>query len=95
MRLFAANLGLFTYVIAAEMPRKAFDGTIELSPFVVQSSRDTGYVATDTVAGSRLNTALVDTSAAIDIMTLEFLEDIAATTLEEARRGKNGSTNSR
>jgi iron complex outermembrane recepter protein len=60
------------------------DETIELSPFVVQSSRDTGYVATDTVAGSRLNTPLVDTSAAIDVMTLEFLEDIAATTVEEA-----------
>jgi iron complex outermembrane recepter protein len=60
------------------------DGPVELSPFLVQSIRDKGYVAADTLVGSRLSTPLVDTPAAIDVMTAEFLDDMGAITLEEA-----------
>jgi outer membrane receptor protein involved in Fe transport len=57
---------------------------IALSPFVVQSDRDSGYTATNTLAGSRLNTELRDTAAAISVFTKQFLEDIAVTNVVDA-----------
>jgi outer membrane receptor protein involved in Fe transport len=62
----------------------AQDETVELSPFVVDDSRDVGYLATNTLAGSRLNTSLRDTPASISVLTPEFLADIAAFDLREA-----------
>jgi catecholate siderophore receptor len=53
--------------------------TLMLSPFTVQSERDTGYQATSTLAGTRLNTPLKDLGASISIYTKDFLEDIGAT----------------
>lgn len=57
---------------------------IELSPFVVSTDRDVGYLAGNTLAGSRLNTALKDTPAAISVLTSEFLSDIGAFDISEA-----------
>lgn len=57
---------------------------IELSPFTVNSSQDVGYVANNTLAGSRLNTSLKDTAATISVMTEEFLADIAAFSVSDA-----------
>ena len=57
----------------------ADERTVELSPFVVNSARDTGYHATSTLAGTRLNAPLKDLGAAISIYPREFLEDIGAT----------------
>ncbi len=58
--------------------------TIELSPFLVSADKDVGYVATNTLAGSRLNTSLRDTAATIAVLTSEFLADVGATSLTEA-----------
>ena len=57
---------------------------LQLTPFSVTADADTGYIARDSLAGSRLNTALKDTPASLSVLTKEFLEDIGATTLEEA-----------
>lgn len=57
---------------------------IELSPFVISSDSEKGYVATSSLAGSRLKTDLKDIAAQIDVMTPEFLNDISAVNLEEA-----------
>ncbi|MSU50359.1 MAG: hypothetical protein EXS37_14945 [Opitutus sp.] len=56
---------------------------VELSPFEVRAEQDTGYVAQNTTAGSRLNTNLKDLGAAISIYTAEFLNDIGATNLTD------------
>lgn len=58
--------------------------TVTLSPFVVQTDKDTGYAASSTLAGSRLNTELKDTPAAISVMTAEFLLDIGAVNVIDA-----------
>src|SRR5688572_6524738 len=50
-----------------------------LSPFGVQSSRDTGYQATSTLAGTRINTPVKDLAASISIYTKDFIEDLGAT----------------
>src|SRR5688572_28961934 len=58
--------------------------TIELTPFTVNAERDVGYIATSSLAGSRMNTELKDTAASISVLTKEFLDDIGATSLVEA-----------
>jgi outer membrane receptor protein involved in Fe transport len=67
----------------ASEARSRNDDAVQLSPFVVQSDRDTGYQATSTLAGTRLNTELKDLGAAISIYTKEFLDDIGATNSSE------------
>ncbi len=57
---------------------------VTLSPFEVSATQDTGYVGQDTLSGSRLRTNLKDVAAAISPMTAEFLQDIAATSIEDA-----------
>ncbi|MBN2068382.1 MAG: TonB-dependent receptor [Opitutales bacterium] len=68
--------------------QSAYAQTVEedvyiLSPFTVESSQDIGYLAQNTLAGSRLNTSLKDTGAAISVMTPEFLEDVGATSMKD------------
>ncbi len=60
------------------------DATVLLSPFEVRTDKDTGYIATNTLAGSRLNTRLVDTPASISVMTKDFLNDIGALDVKQA-----------
>ena len=69
---------------AAPAATPAADAPVELSPFVVNTAQDTGYAANSTLAGSRLNTELRDTPAAISVMTREFLLDIGAVNVIDA-----------
>jgi iron complex outermembrane receptor protein len=87
-----ARLGsAFTLVAASALaaepaPGSGRDEAVVLSPFEVNSSKDVGYLAKDTLAGSRLNTSLKDVGAQVSIMTPEFLQDVAAVTMEDAFR---------
>ena len=56
---------------------------VELSPFTVNTDRDLGYQAENTLAGSRLNTQLRDTAGSISVFTREFLDDVAITDISE------------
>lgn len=55
------------------------DEAILLTPFEVSSTKDTGYAATDTLAGTRIRTDLRDVGSAIGVVTKEFMQDIGAT----------------
>lgn len=87
--LFAA--GLLPLTVAAQTAPAAANSTdakpdddvVVLSPFVVSTNKDVGYLATNTLAGSRLNTSLKDTGAAISVLTPEFLKDIGATNMKD------------
>ncbi len=59
---------------------------VTLSPFQVTSTLDTGYQATNTLDGGRLNTALRDTPAAIGVFTKDFMADIGATDIQHLLR---------
>lgn len=59
-------------------------GTILLSPFEVRTDGDYGYTATSALAGGRTDTPLKLTSAAISVMTSQFLEDIGSTNFRSA-----------
>ena len=59
----------------------AREPVIELSPFEVNTSKDVGYLAENTLAGSRLNARLRDTAGSVSVFTKEFLDDLAITDL--------------
>ncbi len=60
------------------------DGTLVLSPFSVQSDKDNGYMAANSVGGSRVNTAIKDIPIPIQVITSEFMNDIGATDLRKS-----------
>jgi iron complex outermembrane receptor protein len=71
---------------APPAPVTGQEAALQMSPFVVQTDQDTGYVAANTLAGSRLNTSLKDTAASISVFTSEFMSDIGAFELSEVVR---------
>lgn len=52
---------------------------VTLSPFEVTAQEDTGYQASETLAGTRIRTNLRDVGSAISVITPEFIRDIGAT----------------
>lgn len=56
---------------------------VVLTPFEVSSSKDTGYLATETLSGTRLNTRIEDTGVAETIITPDFMRDLGLTSLDE------------
>ncbi|MDQ8180291.1 TonB-dependent receptor plug domain-containing protein [Pelagicoccus sp. SDUM812005] len=55
----------------------------ELSPFEVDGSQDQGYRAENTLAGSRLNMSLEDVAQSVNVLTMEFLEDVGAENIDD------------
>jgi hypothetical protein len=51
---------------------------VVLSPFEVTTNKNVGYLANDTLAGSRLRTNLADVPNAISVFTPEFMADLNA-----------------
>ncbi len=94
MKLQHAFVALFSFTISGAVAtaqsvqpvesEAPAEDIVEMSPFVVTSASDQGYQATLTEAGSRLNSRLLDTSAAITIMTMDFLDDIGAVNIDDA-----------
>lgn len=81
--LILASLGAATGQTVAPLPPPAPAEVVELSPFTVNTSRDVGYQAENTLAGSRLNTQLRDTAGSVSVFTREFLDDVAITDIRE------------
>lgn len=75
----AAAVTAFAQSLPPPQLDKEEQKAILLSPFTVESERDTGYQASSTLAGTRLNTPVKDVGAAISIYTKDFLTDIGAT----------------
>src|SRR6478735_8033013 len=55
------------------------DEVLQLSPFEVNADEDTGYAATQTLAGTRIRTDLKDVGSAISVVTRQFMQDVGAT----------------
>lgn len=56
----------------------ASEAPVALSPFVIEAANETGYLASSTLAGSRLKTDFRDVASQVSVMTPEFLADIGA-----------------
>ncbi len=57
---------------------KVAEGKVELSPFRVNATTDSGYIATDTLAGTRIHTDLKDISSASLVVTGQFRSNASA-----------------
>lgn len=68
---------------------KRLDETVKLNPFVVNADADVGYLAANSLAGTRLNTSLKDTAASVSVMTEELLSDLGAVDMSEALKYAN------
>ncbi|MCB1122616.1 MAG: hypothetical protein KJT03_13775, partial [Verrucomicrobiae bacterium] len=78
--LFISSQIIFTSLAAAQ---EDDDEVVTLSPYQIEDDAHVGYLATTTLAGSRLNTALKDIPATVHVFTQEFIEDIGAIDLED------------
>ena len=56
---------------------------VVLSPFVVTTSGDIGYLAQNSLSGSRLNSSLADLAAPSTAFTQELLRDIGVTNIDD------------
>ena len=64
-------------------PVAAKEEVLVLTPFEVTSAKDTGYLASQTLSGTRLNTRIEDTGVAETIITPDFMRDLGITSLDE------------
>ena len=81
--------GLLPYVFGISLATSVFaqdaltddedDDIYLLSPFEVTQNEDVGYLATNTLAGTRIRTQLKDVGSAVSVITKEFLDDTGAT----------------
>ena len=68
--------------VPATAASETADQVVTLTPFEVAASADTGYGASTTLAGNRLNTDLRDIGNAVTVITAQFMKDIGATSNE-------------
>lgn len=74
----------FTIPMLAQEAAPAADQTIVLERFTVDVARDRGYVAVDSLAGGRTNTAIKFTPSAMSSLTRAFMDDLAIQDVREA-----------
>lgn len=84
--LFSAALACAQTAPATGVTPRPKEEVLELSPFVVASDRDEGWVAASTLAGNRTNTELANVPASIDAITAEFMQDFGVYTLEDTAK---------
>lgn len=65
-------------------PPKTDEETYTLSPFVVNTDKDVGYVAVDSLAGGRTNTPVKLTPASISSLTRTFIDDLGIQNVRDA-----------
>ncbi len=83
----------FAQTAPSQNPAAAPDKAVVLSPFVVDTSQDTGYFASNTLAASRLKTDLKDIASSVTVLTEEFMNDLAANDVASALAFVSGAEN--
>lgn len=68
----------------------AEDEAVVLSPFTVTTDKDHGYRATNSISGTRLNTAIKDLPMPIEVITEKFVRDTGSTDLRQSLRYSAG-----
>lgn len=68
---------------ATSAPGATEDKVIELSPFEVTAAGDKGYLASNTLSGTRLNSKLEDLASSITVVTKQQLIDTAAVDIND------------
>ncbi len=55
------------------------DDILKMNPFTVEGTPEKGYLATSSLAGTRLRSELRDLGSSVSVVTRDFLEDLGAT----------------
>lgn len=89
--LFAAFLGgsAHSQSVPAGSPAASADASsdmIVLSPFIVDTERETGWSANDTLSASRTRQALKDVPVNIDAITTDFMDDLGLFSADDVSR---------
>jgi hypothetical protein len=74
-----------------QVPPPIDDDIIMLSPFQVDASKDKGYFAENTLAGSRMRVNVSDLGAAISVVTKQQMEDTASLDINDVFRYEIGT----
>ncbi len=74
------------------LAQTAAETAVVLSPFQVDTSRDTGFAASSALTGGRLATDLSDTPAAFSVITRSFIDALNLPDLQEAARWSTAGT---
>lgn len=95
--LFAWCLALCAATALAQTTADAPDtrkkeDVVELSPFEVRAVEDRGYVASETMTGTRVATQIKDLPFTINVVTSEFFEDFAMFQLDDTLTQVGGLT---
>ena len=77
---------------AAKNGGPAADEAVKLTPFEVNTDRDTGFAAASALAGGRLASDLRDTPAAYSVINRDFIDALNLTDLQSAQNWATGST---
>lgn len=71
---------------------KDTNAPVQLSPFEVNTDKDTGFAASSSMAGGRLATDLRDTPVAYSVVTRDFIDALNLTDLQSAAEWTTSST---
>src|SRR5215207_11699413 len=71
----------------APTTRPPGDDTVQLSEFTVEEKSDSGYVASESITGTRVRTPIKDLTFHVNVITSEFLDDFAFFEISDANFG--------
>ncbi|KXU36823.1 hypothetical protein AXK11_03235 [Cephaloticoccus primus] len=93
-RFFAGLLAAVTCTATAQTtapnPAVADEEPVRLPVFDISSERANAYRAVDSMSGSRIRQALIDTPATINVVTSDFIKDIGAVSMIDATQYISG-----
>lgn len=72
--------------VAPPAPGAPAEEIVQLTPFTVDTSRDNGYYAANTLSGTRINSRVQDLGGSISVITKQQLEDTASVDINDIFR---------
>lgn len=79
----ASTASLMAQTVSAP-PAEPAEKTLALETFVVNTAKDNGYIAVDSLAGGRTNTPIKFTPASMSSVTRTFIDDLGIQNVREA-----------
>ncbi len=80
----AVAVPLLAQPAAPARPAAPEEETVKLSPFVISTDKDNGYIAADTLNAGRLRTNLLMTPGDMEVFTRDLLNDLGVFNIDEA-----------
>ncbi len=90
--LFAWCLALSAVTALAQTAAPKKEDVVELSPFEVKAEDNRGYIAAETMTGTRVATQIKDLPYTVNVLTSEFFEDFGMFQLDDTLTQVGGLT---